>query len=103
MRCALDVVESFWTAHPVYRKQQPRLYHRSVASHLTNAAAAAYNEKRRSIALTCLLRSLWHDPTSMASWKWLLKNILPRPRFERRAAGGTAETACTLRSSAPIR
>ena len=80
--CALQVIEAFWREHPDYLKSHPRVGHRSLARHLTNAGGAAAAQGKRASALAYLLRSLRHDPRAPTTWKWLAKTlVLPSGRL----------------------
>jgi glycosyltransferase involved in cell wall biosynthesis len=96
-RCALDVVETFWSEHPEHRRDQPQIYRHSVAAHLATAGTAALARGLRGSALSYLMRSLWLDPSNRRSWKSIVKALVVPVRGTRRAApvgrAGTASSA----------
>jgi glycosyltransferase involved in cell wall biosynthesis len=74
---ALNVIESFWQAHPEYAQLHPDLVRRSVARHLLAAGAAAATQRRRWLALSYLARALRLESGNVSTWKWLIKSALP--------------------------
>jgi glycosyltransferase involved in cell wall biosynthesis len=89
--CALEVAEDFWRNHSEYRRTHGRVLHASLARHLTNAAGAAMNERRRRLASSYLARALRHAPFSVAAWKLVVKVVLPiRPSASPRQSGVTS-------------
>lgn len=74
---ALDVIQSFWKAHPDYARLHPELVRRSLARHLLAVGSAAANQRRRRLALSYLARALRLEAGNLNTWKWLIKATLP--------------------------
>lgn len=74
---ALDVIQSFWQAHPEYAAGHPALVRRSVARHLLAAGAAAVTQRRQGLALSYLAKALRLEAGNVDTWKWLIKAAIP--------------------------
>ena len=90
---ALDVVETWWRAHPDYARDHRALYRRSLAKHLEVAGSAAVAQGGIAIGLKCLARALRLAPTHATTWKWIVKAFLAplRPARASRAIGIPAQ------------
>ena len=73
---ALDVVETWWRAHPGYARDRRALRRRSLARHLEVAGSAAVAQGRTATGLKCLARALALAPAHGATWKWIVKALL---------------------------
>jgi glycosyltransferase involved in cell wall biosynthesis len=89
-RCALDVVENFWSEHPELQRRESKVYRHSLAHHLAFAGAAALDQRRHGTALRYLSRALRYDPSRWTSWRYLAKCLAAPAR--RSARGGTLAT-----------
>jgi glycosyltransferase involved in cell wall biosynthesis len=92
-RSALDVIETFWNAHPDYRRSHPALHRKSLARHLGAAGTAALVWDTRRTALDYLVRALGKDPLEGDTWRSIAKALLPFRRVHSAVKPESVESA----------